>query len=90
MADLDYTSAAAELNLSERYLRRNIRRLPHRKYGREVRFTATDLDTIRELHASGAMAAAPVTPAPGEFPAIRPSRRARSTRTAEPLARSGR
>lgn len=47
----DYAQAAERLGplVSERWLRRNIARVPHRRAGRRVAFTAADLDAITAL-----------------------------------------
>lgn len=44
----DYAEAAQRLGplVSERWLRRNIARVPHRRAGRRVAFTAADLEAI--------------------------------------------
>jgi hypothetical protein len=44
----DYAQAAEKLGplVSERWLRRNIARVPHRRAGRRVAFTAADLEAI--------------------------------------------
>jgi hypothetical protein len=44
-----YPEAAAALRVEERWLRRNIKRLPHKKRGREVVFTEADLERIDQL-----------------------------------------
>jgi hypothetical protein len=44
-----YPEAAAILRVEERWLRRNITRLPHSKLGRIVRFTDDDLSRIDQL-----------------------------------------
>lgn len=45
-----YPEAAEKLGVSERWLRRNISRLPRSKKGRVVTFTDTDLDEIDRIH----------------------------------------
>jgi hypothetical protein len=45
-----YPEAATELRVEERWLRRNIKRLPHSKKGRVVTFTEADLERIDALH----------------------------------------
>ncbi|MFB7905210.1 hypothetical protein ACFC1T_02110 [Kitasatospora sp. NPDC056076] len=57
---LDYAGAADFLDLPETWLRRNIRRIPHEKYGKYVRFGPEHLEAIRAMHAV--------------IPAIRPRR----------------
>ncbi|MEU3563541.1 DNA-binding protein [Kitasatospora sp. NPDC006786] len=47
---LDYSGLAALLDINESWLRRHIKRLPHEKYGREVRFSAENVVEIRKLH----------------------------------------
>ena len=45
-----YKQAAKELGLkNERWLRRNIRTLPHTKIGRQVLFSDADLERIRTI-----------------------------------------
>lgn len=44
-----YPEAAAELRVEERWLRRNIGRLPHSKKGRTVTFSEADLEQIDQL-----------------------------------------
>ncbi|MFI1723876.1 DNA-binding protein [Streptomyces sp. NPDC020489] len=64
-----YAEAAEELpeNVTETWLRRHIKRLPHTKLGRAVYFTDDDLRRIDQLFhhepTTGPLAAAP-TPAP--------------------------
>lgn len=43
---LNYAQAAEELGVEERWLRRNISRLPHTKLGRVVYFTDDDLARV--------------------------------------------
>ncbi|NNJ04193.1 helix-turn-helix domain-containing protein [Streptomyces sp. PKU-MA01144] len=66
-----YPEAAERLRVEERWLRRNIRRLPHSKKGRVVTFSDEDLDRIDALHhhepTSSPLATLPV-PAPGTHP----------------------
>ena len=45
-----YAEAAAELRVDERWLRRNIGRLPHSKKGRTVTFSEDDLARIDQMH----------------------------------------
>ncbi|MFF8290469.1 helix-turn-helix domain-containing protein [Streptomyces sp. NPDC016309] len=44
-----YPEAAEALRVEERWLRRNIKRLPHSKRGRCVVFTEADLERIDQL-----------------------------------------
>jgi hypothetical protein len=46
---LGYAEAATELRIKEKWLRDNIRKLPHSKLGRFVYFTDADLERIDEL-----------------------------------------
>ncbi|MFC8859291.1 helix-turn-helix domain-containing protein [[Kitasatospora] papulosa] len=66
-----YPEAAAELRCGERWLRRNIRRLPHSKKGAEVTFTEADLERIDQMHhvepATGPLAVK-AGPTPGAHP----------------------
>ena len=50
VALLDYAGAAEVLGLPETWLRRNIRRIPHEKYGKYVRFGEHHLQAIRTMH----------------------------------------
>ncbi|MEU2181512.1 helix-turn-helix domain-containing protein [Streptomyces thermolilacinus] len=63
MASYTYPEAAAYLRVEERWLRRNISRLPHSKKGRTVTFTQADLDRIDQMHhhepTTGPLAAPP-------------------------------
>jgi hypothetical protein len=45
-----YSEAAEELKVEERWLRRNIKRLPHSKKGRTVTFSDADLERIDQMH----------------------------------------
>ncbi|MFB7007851.1 MULTISPECIES: DNA-binding protein [unclassified Streptomyces] len=45
-----YAKAAKELCVEERWLRRNIKQLPHSKKGRTVTFTDADLERIDQMH----------------------------------------
>ncbi|MFE4397181.1 MULTISPECIES: hypothetical protein [Streptomycetaceae] len=48
---LDYKGAATALGLkNDTWLRRHIRRLPHEKYGRAVRFSEEHIAEIRRIH----------------------------------------
>lgn len=55
MAEETYTpaEAARKLGVSERWLRDRQRagRVPYHRYGREVRFTETDVEAIQKAHA---------------------------------------
>ncbi|MDH6134632.1 hypothetical protein P3T37_004036 [Kitasatospora sp. MAA4] len=46
----DYAGAAEVLDLPETWLRRNIRRIPHTKFGKHVRFSDDHLRVIRAMH----------------------------------------
>ncbi|MFI8853625.1 helix-turn-helix domain-containing protein [Streptomyces sp. NPDC053499] len=46
----DFTQAAAELGVSEKWLRKHSTRLPRTKFGRTVRFTEEDIARIWEMH----------------------------------------
>ncbi|MFD4658001.1 DNA-binding protein [Kitasatospora sp. NPDC058444] len=48
---LDYAGLAKLLDINESWLRRHIKRLPHEKYGRAVRFSSEHVAEIRQLHA---------------------------------------
>ncbi|MFE2109267.1 helix-turn-helix domain-containing protein [Kitasatospora sp. NPDC059463] len=58
-APLTYTQLAEYLAIEEGWLRRHIKRLPHQKYGRSVRFSADDIEAIRRLHTHTPAPAAP-------------------------------
>lgn len=66
-----YPEAAEELRVDERWLRRNIGRLPHSKKGRAVTFTEADLERIDQIHhrepTTGPLALA-TAPASGTHP----------------------
>lgn len=62
---LDYPGLAALLNIPESWLRRNIKRLPHQKYGQYVRFGADEAAQIQELHR--------VQPGPAAVPTVAPA-----------------
>ncbi|MFH9692675.1 helix-turn-helix domain-containing protein [Streptomyces globisporus] len=49
-AALTYPEAAKELGVTETWLRRHIKRLPHAKKGRTVTFSAADIERIEQLH----------------------------------------
>lgn len=62
-----YPEAAALLRVTETWLRRHIKALPHSKKGRVVTFTDDDLARIDSLHhhepTTGPLAAVPTAPA---------------------------
>jgi hypothetical protein len=66
----DYAEAAAALRVEERWLRRNISRLPHSKKGRTVTFTDADLEQIDRMHHHEPLdgPVAPITPMPAAHP----------------------
>ncbi|KJS60671.1 helix-turn-helix domain-containing protein [Streptomyces rubellomurinus] len=47
---LDYAGLAEVLGITESWLRRHIRELPHEKYGRAVRFSAENVAEIRNIY----------------------------------------
>lgn len=57
MSDLTYQEAAAELSLPVSWLQKKVaaRQIPHRRYGRHVRFADDDIAAIRALHSSAAI-----------------------------------
>lgn len=57
-----YPEAAERLRVPEEWLHRNIGRLPHRKFGRTVRFTDKDLAAIAERFKATPPEPAPPTP----------------------------
>ncbi|MFF2651505.1 helix-turn-helix domain-containing protein [Streptomyces sp. NPDC058045] len=61
-----YPEAANELRVTEDWLRRHIKQLPHSKKGRTVTFTDDDLDRIDTLHhhepTTGPLSAVPTAP----------------------------
>lgn len=62
-----YAEAAAELRVEERWLRRNIGRLPHSKKGRVVTFSDADLERIDAMfHHEPTNGPLAVVPAPAE------------------------
>jgi hypothetical protein len=78
---LDYAAAAKKLKLPQSWLRRNIKRLPHQKYGQHVRFGPEEIAEIQAIHR-----VRPADPAalPHVAPALlelRPGRAPRGRRT---------
>ncbi|GHE79898.1 hypothetical protein GCM10014715_39030 [Streptomyces spiralis] len=67
-----YPEAAERLRVSERWLRRNISRLPHSKKGRAVTFSDADLDAIDAMHRVEPSSTSPAVPATADFAALRP------------------
>ncbi|MGW1437261.1 helix-turn-helix domain-containing protein [Streptomyces griseus] len=65
---LTYPEAAEELRVSENWLRRNIKRLPHSKKGRTVTFTHADIALIDQLHHAEPSGPTVAQPAPGGRP----------------------
>lgn len=69
-----YPEAAKELRVEERWLRRNIKRLPHAKKGRNVTFSDEDLDRIDALHhyepTNGPLAIVPAPVSSGAHPLV--------------------
>lgn len=59
-----YPEAAEELRISERWLRRNIKRLPRSKKGRTVTFTDADLAEIDRIFHREPEQSAPVQASP--------------------------
>ncbi|UNZ18167.1 helix-turn-helix domain-containing protein [Streptomyces sp. 891-h] len=47
---LGYAEAAERLNLPEKWLRERITSLPHRKFGKLVKFTEEDIRAISDMH----------------------------------------
>lgn len=81
---LTYAQAAAELpdGITETWLRRHIKKLPHTKLGRVVYFTDTDIERIDALFHHeptagplAAVSAAPASPHPMGHLVPLPSRR---------------
>ncbi|MFC5720348.1 DNA-binding protein [Streptomyces gamaensis] len=64
-----YPEAAEQLRVPERWLRRNISRLPHKKKGRVVTFSAEDLSAIDAMHHVQPITAIPST---GAVASLRP------------------
>ncbi|MFE9935901.1 helix-turn-helix domain-containing protein [Streptomyces hirsutus] len=69
---LQYPQAAEELGVEESWLRRHIKQLPHKKVGRVVYFTDSDLERIDALHhqepTTGPLAAATDPKTAGSHP----------------------
>ncbi|MFI1676995.1 helix-turn-helix domain-containing protein [Streptomyces sp. NPDC020607] len=64
-----YPEAAAILRVEERWLRRNIKSLPHSKKGRVVTFSDEDLDRIDALyHHEPTTGPLVIVPAPSKGP----------------------
>lgn len=79
---IGYKAAAEVLDLPESWLRRNIKRLPHQKFGQHVKFGEEELAEIQAKHK-----VRPVDPAalPHIAPALlelRPGRAPRGRRSA--------
>jgi len=78
-----YETAAAEFELPERWLRRHIKQLPHREFGRYIRFSVADMLDISARFAAqtsdGESATEP--PAPGAVPDIQPSSQTRARKS---------
>jgi hypothetical protein len=75
-----YETAAVEFELPERWLRRHIKELPHREFGRYVRFSVADMLDISAKFAaqtSDGESTAEAT-ASGAVPDIQPSSRRRA------------
>lgn len=72
-----YETAAAEMELPERWLRTHIKVLPHRRIGRYVRFSSEDILAISDMFAAP-VPVATVPTIPG-VPDIQPSRSRRKT-----------
>ncbi|WP_406398755.1 helix-turn-helix domain-containing protein [Streptomyces uncialis] len=68
MTRYTYPEAAELLRIEESWLRRHIKRLPHSKLGRVVRFTDDDLERIDAMHhyepTAGPLAATPAPATP--------------------------
>lgn len=54
-----FAEAAAELRITEHWLRRHIRKLPHTKIGRVVTFSEEDIARITAMHRHEPAAAVP-------------------------------
>lgn len=72
-----YPEAADELRVSEPWLRRHIKRLPHSKAGRTVYFTAADLERIDRMHHREPASHAPAAVGPQDLAQLKPLARRR-------------
>ncbi|MFF9269138.1 DNA-binding protein [Streptomyces sp. WAC04189] len=76
---LQYPEAAELLGVTENWLRKHIKQLPHKKVGRVVYFTDADLERIDQMHhhepTTGPLATAPTptqSAAPHPLAGLRP------------------
>lgn len=79
---LDYKGAAKVLDLPESWLRRNIKRLPHQKYGQHVKFGEAEIAEIQEKHRVRPADPASVSHIAPALLELRPGRAPRGRRTA--------
>lgn len=69
-----YAEARIELKLPKGWLERNIKRLPHTAFGRNIRFSDEEIDLIRAMHAvRPAEAPAPVAGVPAVLLSLKPA-----------------
>jgi len=83
----DYVEAAVVTGIPERWLRENKSRLPHRQFGKAVRFTEADLEEISDMSAVRPVSRAQPVEIPPVLLNLKPAGRARrgsQSRTAEP------
>ena len=88
-----YGSAADEFEIPERWLRTHIKTLPHRKFGRYVRFSVADMLAISKRYAVNSEDETTTLPEPTSrtaMPDIRPSSRRRAANKEPAPARTGR
>jgi len=78
-----YQTAAAEFELPERWLRRHIKSLPHREFGRYIRFSVADMLDISAKFAAQTSdsESTPDTTATGAVPDIQPSSQTRARKS---------
>ncbi|WP_019548422.1 helix-turn-helix domain-containing protein [Streptomyces sulphureus] len=68
-ARFGYAEAAAQIpGVTESWLRKHIKELPHSKVGRRVYFTSADLERIDAMHHVEPRSASSVTPVSGLAP----------------------
>lgn len=86
-----YETAAEEFDIPERWLRTHIKTLPHRRFGRYVRFSVADLLEISDRYMAqitNEPVAMEQTPASAtNLPDIRPSSQRRTTKQQSPHLR---
>ena len=81
MKHYDYLGAAGELGLpSPNWLEEHKTELPHREFGKYIRFSEADIDEISEMFAVRPVTTAPPSIVPASLIAITPGRAPRKRR----------